>query len=127
MRALGVLLACAVAGALHCAPPAPPRAGGARLPANRDAIQGVIRSHGADVHACYARRVAEKPGLRGKLVVVFTILEDGTVMDARAERSTLQDPTLERCVLDQVSRWRFPEMLDALTLATPFVFPPSGP
>ncbi len=78
--------------------------------AARPEIARVVRRRMHQVRAC--QRAAERrfPGFEGLIYVRFTILPSGTVGSRAIGQSSFGHPTprLERCLLAEVGRWRFP-------------------
>ncbi len=68
-------------------------------------VNAVILSHNASIQYCYERQRKERPGLKGKLVVRFTIAPIGKVIDAQIISSTLNDIAVEQCILSRIWRW----------------------
>jgi hypothetical protein len=53
-----------------------------------------------EIQACYDEGLARKPKLAGKIVVLFTVENDGRVSDAVTKKATtLRDPAVVECVL----------------------------
>lgn len=74
----------------------------------KDAIRPVITAHLAEIRSCYVSGLKWHP-LYGRVIVQFTISEDGTVVWARTQDSTLDDATVEYCISDAVRTWTFPK------------------
>ncbi|MBI3181460.1 MAG: TonB family protein [Myxococcales bacterium] len=93
-----------------------------------EVIRSVVRRHVSDIRAAYQKRLTERPGLSGKLVVEFVIQADGAVRDARVKSSTVGDPDFEQAVLRLVRKWRFSPAPGGgeIAVSYPFVFSP-GP
>ena len=87
--------------------------------------RGIRRRAGA-FRACYARELATKPKLAGKVVVSFRITPAGKVKSARVlgAESTLRDKRVESCVTRQIMRIRFPAKDKAAEVRYPLVFTP---
>lgn len=88
-----------------------------------DAIREVVQKQIRGVRFCYEKELANKPDLAGKVVVRITIGEDGTVTKFEIESTTLNDPTVEGCILQRVRRWTFPKPdSGTVSVSLPFVF-----
>ena len=70
-----------------------------------DVLQ-VVNSHRAAIEYCYQRQLRSNPNLRGKVSVRFVIRPDGSVKDAKIIASTLNNPSVERCIISKIRRWR---------------------
>lgn len=71
-----------------------------------DKVSAVVNSHNNAIQSCYQRELKRNPDLKGKLVVRFTIDPTGRVKDVKIIRSTLNNPHIERCVLNRIRRWK---------------------
>jgi len=78
------------------------RATGSR---DRDAVAAVVARHTSAIQFCYQREVRRHPNLRGKLVVRFAITPQGTIASVTVISSTLNNPTIESCVVERIKRW----------------------
>lgn len=72
---------------------------------NRDAVAAVVAGHTAAIQYCYQRELKRNPNLKGKLVVRFVITPQGTVSSVTVISSTLNNPTVEGCVVQRIKRW----------------------
>lgn len=80
---------------------------GGSLTGARDVAQvsAIVYSHSQAIQYCYERELKRNPELKGKVVVRFTILPNGTVSNATILSSTLNNEDVERCLLSRISRW----------------------
>jgi len=76
--------------------------------AGRDpaAVLAVINSHRAAIEYCYQRGLRRNPNLKGKISIRFIISPDGRVKDVKILSSTLNDPSVERCIVAKIRSWR---------------------
>jgi len=103
--------------------------GSVRLPPRREGLRSedvrrVVSRHAREVKLCFEKRLQEKPGVQGKLVVQFVIDAAGRVSSTqRGAGSTLEDTPLEDCILKATRRWVFPAPGEAapVTVVYPFV------
>ena len=96
----------------------------------REEIRSVIFSHREEVRECFGEALMRKPSLEGMMVVKFVVTTDGSVVGSEIEQSTLQDTTLESCIVKRVSTWRFPRPVGGglVLVHYPFFFKPDpGP
>jgi TonB family protein len=70
-------------------------------------IDGFIRRKLGVLHRCFEEAYVEGLARAGEVKVRFTIRPNGTLMDVRVVSSGVGNVDVERCVLDQVARWRF--------------------
>ncbi|MCB9792669.1 MAG: AgmX/PglI C-terminal domain-containing protein [Alphaproteobacteria bacterium] len=78
-------------------------------PLDPSLVVPVVKRSAAQLRYCYQRELSKKPGLGGDLSVRFVIQADGSVLEASVASSTLDHPTLERCVLGRFERLQFPD------------------
>jgi len=60
-----------------------------------------------EVRACYERALSHDPQLGGEVAVRFIVARDGRVTTVAIARSELGGGPVERCIVQQVKRWRF--------------------
>jgi TonB family protein len=75
---------------------------------DREVIAQYIRSQLGQILYCYERQLSANPDLYGKVAIKFTIDGGGGVETQRIGNSTLRNETVEGCILQKVSRWKFP-------------------
>jgi TonB family protein len=86
-------------------------------------INAIIKSKQKALQDCYERELRKNPNLQGKIVVRFTIGEDGKVSDVRIESDTMGNPDVADCILSRIRRWIFPKPDEgSVTVSVPFVF-----
>ncbi|MDP8257626.1 MAG: AgmX/PglI C-terminal domain-containing protein [Candidatus Alcyoniella australis] len=95
---------------------------------DRGVISSYVRSKMGGIRSCYERELKKNPALSGKITVTFTVGGDGKVSSASVAGATLNDPSVQSCVVRMVRRWRFtpPEDGGAVTVTYPFVFTAVG-
>lgn len=72
-------------------------------------IQKVVRQHHGELRACYEREVAKIKGLNGVITVVWLISPQGAVTKVILKSSTMKNKNVEKCVVDSIKFWRFPQ------------------
>ncbi len=94
----------------------------------RDLVAKVIRAHFNEIKFCYERELQHTEGLAGKVGVFFVIGPLGEVLEARVFESTLDNPTVEECMLSRVRRWKFAEPAGGGTVEVnhPWIFRGAG-
>jgi hypothetical protein len=112
-------------------PPASPDAKvyiGAKAPRkgslDKEVVRAVILSHIPAVRACYEATTGTRPYPEGRVFARFAIDAHGLVRDSCLASSTLNRPDGERCVVDEILGWRFPEPVGGgwVVVQYPFVF-----
>jgi len=83
------------------------------LPAAAEALDRhsdltVLLANAKRLQRCYERALTYRPGVRGRVVLQLDIAETGVVTRATTTSSTLDDPTLERCLASAAATTRFP-------------------
>jgi TonB family protein len=99
--------------ALRALPAVPPaiRADEIEPPGTLDpeVIRRVVQRYANQVKHCYERALSKDPALGGKVVVEVTIGTSGRVEASEIESSTINNKTVERCIVAATRRWRFPQ------------------
>ncbi|MBX2801373.1 MAG: TonB family protein [Myxococcales bacterium] len=90
-------------------------------------IDEVVRNHMAQIRYCYQRQLQRNPGLVGKVVVKFTIASDGSVAEAKIRSSSLDNPDVDRCLINRFMRMNFPAPRGngIVLVSYPFLFSPT--
>ncbi|OQX60627.1 hypothetical protein B5M50_00580 [candidate division KSB1 bacterium 4484_219] len=73
---------------------------------NAEDVLQVVNSHRAAIEYCYQRQLRSTPNLRGKVSIRFVIRPDGSIKDVKIIASTLNNPSVERCIINKIRRWR---------------------
>ena len=81
---------------------------------NSDDVSEVVNSHNNAIQYCYQRELKRNPSLKGKLVVRFLIKPNGKVSEVTMISSTLNNPRVERCVVNRIKRWDDFKAIDPL-------------
>jgi len=97
---------------------------------DKDAFRAVVGRHIDEVRYCYEQALKDSPTLSGRIVVRMTLVtKDGVarVSDGEIEPrddGDLQSLSLQSCVLQALSRWKFPASLDGgdVVVTYPFTF-----
>lgn len=90
-------------------------------------VDRVVRANQAALRYCYESELQRQRGLKGKLVVQWRVDRAGLVPTARVTSSTLNNSSVEGCVVRQVKKWRFPKPDGGeVSVQYPFVFGVGG-
>ncbi|MCC7380619.1 MAG: AgmX/PglI C-terminal domain-containing protein [Deltaproteobacteria bacterium] len=76
---------------------------------DRPTVARVVDDHKVQIRYCYEIALLRSRTLTGRISLAWVVTAAGTVRSAAIESSTLRDPALERCILQKVESWRFPE------------------
>lgn len=89
-------------------------------------IQETIQRHLNAIRYCYQRQLPRDPNLAGKVVMKFTIAQDGSVSQASAAQSSLGSAAVEECLVGRFLHMRFPERTSSgiVVVRYPFLFSP---
>ncbi len=75
---------------------------------DKSVIDRVIKKNLNQLRYCYEKELKTHADLAGKLVVKFTIDEEGDVSKVQIKSSTLGSPAVSACVLGRFQRMQFP-------------------
>jgi hypothetical protein len=105
--------------------PEDPGAGDSR---NTESIAEMVKAHRKEARDCYEKALKQVPGLKGDLVIHFTLTPAGKVKlaELNKERSTITEPSVVSCVIDVIRALEFPKSAKGLetTVNYPFNFNP---
>ena len=93
---------------------------------DRSLIDEVIKRHMNQIRYCYQRELTKNPALGGKIVIKFTIAKDGTVSSASTKSTTMNNGSVESCIVGRFQRMKFPEPKGGgiVIVSYPFLFSP---
>ena len=91
--------------------------GGSAPSRSREEIELVFDYNKGSIFALYNRALRRDPGLQGKIVLELTINPLGVVTDCKVVSSELQDPEMERKLVQRVKMFRFQDK-DVATVTT---------
>jgi outer membrane biosynthesis protein TonB len=94
----------------------------------KEVIAQIIRSHEKEIKYCYEQELNKDPSLSGKVAAFFIIDGSGNVSEASVSETSLNSPSAERCMMQKIKRWKFPEPKGGgvVTVTYPWVFKPSA-
>ena len=76
---------------------------------DKSLIDAVIRRNMNQIRYCYQRELTKTPGLKGKIVVKFTIAGDGSVSAASIQSTSMNSSAVENCIIGRFKKFKFPE------------------
>lgn len=79
-------------------------------------VARVVAAHQGEVTACVEAHVESRRS--GEVKIQYVIDPSGDVSRVRVKRSTVASEALERCLVDAVSTWQFPEPTGGSVLVT---------
>jgi protein TonB len=74
---------------------------------NREDIEITFDRHKGRIYAVYAEALKQKPGLKGRVELEFTVDRSGTATACRTRSSTFNSAVLEGKLCEQVRLMRF--------------------
>lgn len=91
---------------------------------DREVIAQYIKTQLGQILYCYERQLSANPDLYGKVAVKFTIAGTGHVESQLIGDTTLKSQPVEGCILNKVSKWKFPEPKGGtkVVVTYPFLF-----
>ncbi len=90
-------------------------------------INRVVRANQAAIRYCYEVQVQRQQNLRGRVSIQWRINLQGSVTSARVANSSLNNASVEGCMVRQIRRWRFPQPDGGEVVVTyPFIFGVEG-
>ncbi len=76
--------------------------------ADSRAILEVVQGAQGGLRRCYEDQLRRNPQLGGRVVLSWTVADDGAAEDVAVEQTTLKDADVEACMKTRVRRLRFP-------------------
>jgi hypothetical protein len=93
-----------------------------------EVIAAVVKANRQKARDCYEKALKQNSGLKGDLVVHFTLKPNGKVKEAtlNRERSTITEPSVVTCVIDVIRSLEYPKSSKGFesTVNYPFNFNP---
>jgi hypothetical protein len=108
---------------------------------DRSGVDAVVKRHREQIRYCYEKRLPQRPTLEGRVVMRLALTRDGTLTSATIDgTSTLNDATVEACLLVRFAEWTWPpgpwdhDIIYPLRFTqvrtpprSPVLFPPNSP
>ena len=87
-------------------------------------IKSYIAAKRGAIISCYEKGLRANPDLSGKVKVAFLIQPTGGVLGARVDDSSLNNSSVEECILNEITNWHFPPAKGggSTKVVYPFVF-----
>jgi hypothetical protein len=93
-----------------------------------DSIAALVKAHRKEARDCYEKALKQIPGLKGDVVIHFTLKPSGEVKQAELneQRSTIREASVSSCVIGVIRAIPFPKSSKGLETAVnyPFNFNP---
>jgi outer membrane biosynthesis protein TonB len=90
-------------------------------------VHMALRRREQSIQQCYKRALKTNVKLKGKIMIEWHIDESGRVVSISVLQNTIGDKSLADCVLDIISRIRFPKAQKGIVpVSKPFIFEPGS-
>lgn len=89
---------------------------------DRNAISRYVKARIKAIQACYENALKRNPGLKGKVVVRFTIGPTGRVTELEIDENSLGNEAVIACIKTTIRLWSFPIKDNECPVAYPFLF-----
>jgi len=73
-----------------------------------DSIADVIRRNLGQIRFCYEKGLQLQPGLAGRVNMSWTIDGSGGVQLAKIKKTSLNNSSVENCIVQRLRTWKFP-------------------
>jgi len=126
IRSPGTESTCAAPAPSETTKPAPRASGKGSL--DKEIIRAEISTHHPEATSCYQPEMDKNQKLSGRLMVQFTIGASGDVIASVLQQSTLNNKTVESCIVGIVRCWKFPPPAGGgiVIITYPFTFTPGS-
>ncbi|MBM4388220.1 MAG: energy transducer TonB [Deltaproteobacteria bacterium] len=91
---------------------------------DKETIRRYIQTKMDQIRWCYQQEVQKLPDLAGQINVTFIIDPSGKVVKPEIKSTTMNNASVENCILERVSKWRFPSPKGGgvVKVSYPFIF-----
>jgi TonB family protein len=76
---------------------------------DREAVDLVVLKNIGQIIYCYELGLQQKSGLRGRVLIDFTINGKGRVSNCSVSSSSLRSAQVETCMMNKIKTWKFPQ------------------
>jgi len=121
------------ASAADAAPPGPAQKPDVRdQPFSKEAVLRVVSSHRDEIQRCYEdamkqRGATAKNAPRGRVLMAWTITEEGLPAEVRVKRTAIRDELVTDCMVQAIRFWEFPRPKTRQAVEFPFDLQPAAP
>ena len=94
----------------------------------RAQIARVVRMYWFQIKYCYEKELRKTPKLSGKIVIRWIISGTGHVQTANVIQTTMNNESVENCIVRRIVRWKFPTPKGGgvVVVNYPFLFTKAG-
>ena len=100
-------------------------------PFSKEAVLRVVRSNLGEIQTCYEdalkqRGATAKTAPRGRVLMAWSITEEGLPAEVRVKRSAIKDPLVTDCMVQAIRFWEFPRPATRQAVEFPFDLQPAS-
>jgi hypothetical protein len=91
---------------------------------DKSLIAAVVQANIGQIKHCYERQLIVDPNIFGKVVANWTINKEGTVSVSSVKNTTMNNKSVENCILAKIKNWNFPKPKGGgqVLVSYPFLF-----
>lgn len=91
---------------------------------DKSLIAAVVQANIGQIKHCYERQLIVDPNIFGKIVAQWTINKDGLVSTTGVKKTTMNNASVENCILGKIKNWEFPKPKGGgqVVVSYPFLF-----
>lgn len=91
---------------------------------DKSLIAAVVQANIGQIKHCYERQLIVDPNIFGKVVAQWTINKDGLVSTTSVKKTTMNNASVENCILGKIKNWEFPKPKGGgqVIVSYPFLF-----
>ena len=89
---------------------------------DREAVDLVVMKNLGQIIYCYEMGLQQKVGLRGRVLVDFTINSQGRVSSCSISNSSLRSAQVENCMMNKIKNWKFPQPVGGVNVDVNYPF-----
>lgn len=76
---------------------------------NRCTIDSYVRKSVDEIKKCYENELVKDPKIAGRVVINFIISASGDVSSSKVQRTSMNNPKVEKCTAEVVKKIKFPK------------------
>jgi hypothetical protein len=91
---------------------------------DKSLIAAVVQANIGQIKHCYERQLIVDPNVFGKVVAQWTINKDGLVSTSSVKKTTMNNASVENCIVGKIKTWEFPKPKGGgqVVVSYPFLF-----
>lgn len=88
----------------------------------REQIEAVVRRNSGQLLYCYEKALQSQPQLRGRVTTQWVVGPAGSVKSAKVSSTSLNNRTVENCVVASIKGWKFPRPVGGVHVDVTYPF-----